>query len=211
MKCINCGTELNAGMAFCPNCGAAQNNLQYGNAMPVKTKSKTPLIIALAVAIVIIIGLAVTCVVLIVSDNSSSKNDSVGAKLSINGKASLQSSTAEDTVSAFLDALLEQDYSQAFYYVFSGDIDYFDFGDTDLSKAGLKRNYRYLTGYEIAEFEKLDSDDVEEANEYINYSDEITDVYMFGIYFIYNDDDYDDAAVYVAKTNDGWYIIGIDN
>lgn len=256
MKCIKCGTELNDGMAFCPNCGAdqnadnksnvnntqfnysngstyqqqsqqqwqpqqlyqsnpqyqqqnngyAENNLQYGNAMPVKTKSKTPLIIALAVAIVIIIGLAVTCVVLVSSGNSSSKN-SIG-KSNSNSSNALKTSTAKETVTEFLEALVEGDYSEATEYVLSGDIDYLEFGEVDLSKSALKKEYQDLTGYKIYTVETLDKSETEEVRKYLDYSGEITAVAMVEIDFIYDYDDYDDGGVIAVETDNGWYIIG---
>lgn len=281
MKCIKCGAQLSEGMAFCPACGAAQNenpqsavnnqqpeygngntyqpqeqqqwqpqqpqgqqqwqpqpqqqsqpqqqqqwqpqqpysqyqqqnngfaqnNLQYGNDMTAKKSSKKPLIIALIAAIIIIIGLAVTCVVLIISKDSSSKNNIINSNSNNNSVS--KTSTAEDTVEAFLKALVEGDYSKASEYVLSG-VDYLDYGDVDLSKSGLKKNYQYLTGYEIIGTEGFSRKELQEINDDLDYSDEITDALIVGVNFSYNYDD-DDAGVYVVKTSKGWYIIAIDN
>lgn len=176
--------------------------------MPVKKNSKKPLIIGLIAAIIIIIGLAVTCVVLIISKDSSSKNNIINSNSSNNSVS--KTSTAEDTVKAFLKALVEGDYSKANEYVLSGDVNYLEYGDVDLSKSGLKRNYQYLSGYEIIGTEEFSRKELQEINDDLDYSEEITDAVIVGVNFSYNYDD-DDAGVYVVKTSKGWYIIAINN
>ena len=185
------------------NQGWNQNNPQGMAGMQKKKSSKAPLIIGLAAAIIIIIGLAVTCIILITSDNSSSKNNIKNSNS--NGSSVSKASTAEDTVKAFLEALVDGDYSTASEYMLPEIEDYI-YREVDV-KSVLKEISRFLAGYEINDIEKFSKNELKELNYELDYSEEITDAAVITVDF-FGEGACEEYEIYVVKT-DKWYIADI--
>lgn len=183
------------------NQGWNQNNQQGMAGMQKKKRSKTPLIIGLAAAIIIIIGLVVTCIILITSKDSSSKNN-INSSNS-NGTSISKASTAEDTVKAFLEALVDGDYSTAYEYMLP-EIE--DYTEADV-KSYLKETSRFLAGYEINDIEKFSKNELKELNYELDYSEEITDAAVITVDF-FGEGACEEYEIYVVKT-DKWYIADI--
>lgn len=184
------------------NQGWNQNNQQGMAGMQKRKRSKTPLIIGLVAAIIIIIGLAVTCIILITSKDSSSKNN-INSSNS-NGTSISKASTAEDTVKVFLEALVDGDYSTAYEYILPEIEDYIE-GDV---KSELKEVSRILAGYEINDIENFSKNELKELNYNFDYSEEITDAVVITVDF-FGEGACEEYEIYVVKT-DKWYILGME-
>lgn len=274
MKCIRCGAELKEDMAFCPNCGAAQNisqnveNASFGNnqqpqqsygqqqwqpqqqyeqqpfqsqqqwqqppyeqqsyvqqsqqnqgwnqnnpqvmaGMQKKKSSKTPLIIGLVAAIIIIIGLAVTCIILITSKDSSSKGNSN------KGTSGTLASTPEKTVESFLDTLLDWDFSEAVdEYLHPAYIEYLGGRSEALdewSDMGME-----ISSYDDMSSKKLTSNEINSLNKELkklDYDYKITEGNLVEVHIegpgIGRDDYY---VTFIVVGMDGrWYILAWDD
>ena len=180
----------------------AQNNIQN----PIKKKSKAPLIIGIVAAILIIAGLTVG-IVLIISKNS---NTSTGDVSNINtGDVSNTNTgdiskvlTAEDTIEAFLDALLEGDYSEAMDYIHPEVLK----AARSEVKEKMKRYFDEMTSYDVR-MVRLNSDELAECNEEVAEEFGVDVKATVGIFVKIESDIYTGFAFTVMKTNGKWYIV----
>lgn len=187
------------------NQGWNQNNQQGMAGMQKKKSSKTPLIIGLVAAIIIIIGLAVTCIILITSKDSTSKGNSN------KGTSGTLASTPEKTVESFLDTLLDWDFSEAVdEYLHPAYIEYLGGRQEALgewSDIGME-----ISSYDDVSSKKLSSSELNSVNrklKELDYDYQITEGSIVEIHIegpgIHSDDYY---VTFIVVSMDGkWYII----
>lgn len=191
------------------NQGWNQNNQQGMAGVQKKKSSKAPLIIGLVAAIIIIIGLAVTCIILITSKDSTSKGNSN------KGTSGTLASTPEKTVEIFLDTLLDWDFSEAVdEYLHPAYIEYLGGRSEALdewSDIGME-----ISSYDDMSSKKLTSNEINSLNKELkklDYDYKITEGNLIEVHIegpgIGRDDYY---VTFIVVGMDGrWYILDWDD
>lgn len=192
--------------------GWTQNNVQGMTDMQKKKSSKKPLIISLVVAIIIIIGLTATCIVLIISKDSSSKGSSNSGDA---GNSGSLASTPEKTVERFLDTLLDWDFSEAVdEYLHPAYISYL--GGRYKAIEEWEDIGMEISSYDDISSKKLSSSEINSLNNELKKSDydyKITEGSFVKVHIkgpgIGSDDYY--VTFIVGDFDGGWYILDWDD